>query len=245
MGNSFFRYSREDSSTPFFLPSVGKTPLGMTWSALALAMTLLGIVSSVRAQSVVTSPMGGEQFVSGTSRTISWNPSLVTGMLTLSLWDGGHGKWIDVVSNVPAEQGQVKWQVPEYLEGNKFRIKLSTTGSLQGSALSRTFFSIVPPAPKVEAAVPGVTSAIDMTVHPNPTARQTRICVADLPADIPANVEVVNEDGTTVATLYNATPDAELGLCLTWDCSRVPSGIYYAHIANSIMGRAVKISVQH
>ena len=95
------------------------------------------------------------------------------------------------------------------------------------------------------AAVPGVTSDIEMTVHPNPAGNYTRICVADLPADIPANVEVVNEEGTTVATLYNATPDAELGLCLTWDCSQVPSGIYYAHIANSIMGRAVKISVQH
>ncbi|MFI5202345.1 MAG: hypothetical protein ACHQNE_08155 [Candidatus Kapaibacterium sp.] len=189
--------------------------------------------------------MGGEELVSGTTQTVSWNPKLVTGMLTLSLWDGGHGKWLPVFSNVPSEEGQIKWTVPDNLEGNKFRVKLSTTGTMHGSALSRTFFSILPPAPKVEAVIPGVTSAIDMTVHPNPSSNHTRICVADLPADIPANVDVVNEDGTTVATLYNATPDAELGLCLTLDCSKLPSGTYFARIANANMGRSVKLLIQH
>jgi hypothetical protein len=212
---------------------------------LVAAIGIVLLVGSARSQSVITSPMGGEEIVSGSTRTISWNPKLVTGMLTLSLWDGGHGKWLSVFTNVPAEEGHIGWQVPAYLEGNKFRVKLSTTGTMAGSALSRTFFSILPPAPKVEAAVPGVTSAIDMTVHPNPASNMTRICVADLPADISANVEVVNEAGETVATLYNATPDAELGLCLTLDCSKLPSGTYFAHISNSIMGRAVKLSVQH
>ncbi len=90
-----------------------------------------------------------------------------------------------------------------------------------------------------------MTSAIDMTVHPNPSSNRTRICIADLPAGIPATVQVVNENGETVATLYHATPDAELGLCLTLDASRLPSGTYFARIANSIMGRAVKLSIQH
>ncbi|MFI5202618.1 MAG: hypothetical protein ACHQNE_09550, partial [Candidatus Kapaibacterium sp.] len=88
-------------------------------------------------------------------------------------------------------------------------------------------------------------TGLDVTVHPNPAGNYTRICVADLPGGVPAVVQVVNEDGTTVATLYNATPDAELGLCLTLDCSRLPSGTYFARIANSIMGRAVRISIQH
>ena len=116
-----------------------------------------------------------------------------------------------------------------------------------GSALSRTFFSIEPPpVPLLEKeGVPGMTSAIDMTVHPNPSSNRTRICIADLPAGIPATVQVVNENGETVATLYHATPDAELGLCLTLDASRLPSGTYFARIANSIMGRAVKLSIQH
>jgi len=224
------------------IASSNRTPFGCS---ILLAMTIVMGAVTLRAQSVITSPMGGEEFVSGSTQTVSWNPKLVTGMLTVSLWDGGHGKWLSVFTNVPAEEGHITWQVPDYLEGNKFRVKLSTTGTLAGSALSRTFFSILPPAPKVEAAVPGVTSAIDMTVHPNPSSNMTRICVADLPADIPASVQVVNEAGETVATLYNATPDAELGLCLTLDCSKLPSGTYFARIQNSIMGRAVKLSVQH
>ncbi len=104
------------------------------------------------------------------------------------------------------------------------------------------------PAGKIAAGTqaPGTdTAGLDVTIHPNPAGNYTRICVADLPADVPAVVEVVNENGDVVATLYNATPDAECGLCLTLDCKKLPSGIYYAHIANAIMGRAVKISVQH
>ncbi len=89
------------------------------------------------------------------------------------------------------------------------------------------------------------TTGLDVTVHPNPANSTTRICVADLPGGVPAIVEVVNQEGEVVATLYNATPDAELGLCLSLDCSNLPSGIYYAHVSNAIMGRAVKLSVSH
>ncbi len=87
--------------------------------------------------------------------------------------------------------------------------------------------------------------SLDVTVHPNPASNQARICIADLPARVPVSVQVVNQDGEVVTTLYDATPDAELGLCLTLDCSKLASGTYYAQVQNAIMGRAVKISVQH
>jgi hypothetical protein len=213
--------------------------------SLGLFIALSAIGSSAFAQSVITSPMGGEEFIAGSTRTVSWNPKLVTGMLTLSLWDGEHSKWSNVFSNVPAEEGEITWAVPSNLQGKKFRVKLSTTGTVSGSMLSRTFFSIVPPPAKVETSVPGVTSPIACTVHPNPASSQTRICIEDLPEGVPATVEIVNELGNVVTTLYNATPDAELGLCLTLDCTKLPSGIYYAHIMNDNMGQAVKLSVAH
>lgn len=86
-------------------------------------------------------------------------------------------------------------------------------------------------------------ASLDVTVHPNPATSNTQICIADLPGGIPAIVELVNEEGNVVATLYNSAPEAELGLCLTLDCSKLPSGIYYAHVQNAIMGQAVKLSV--
>lgn len=103
------------------------------------------------------------------------------------------------------------------------------------------------PAPKISTSQPITpdTVGLQVTVHPNPAENYTRICVLDLPGGVPASVQVVNMNGEVVATLYNATPDAELGLCLTLDCSKLPSGIYYADIQNAIMGRAVKIVVEH
>ena len=210
------------------------------WAAWLLIMP--SMASAQVSQPVLASPVAGDVITSGEPVNLKWLSNRnEPGQVKLSFWNQGTGQWSNI-GYADSKSGSFKWDVPNYY-GNNFRLRaIFEDGSI---AYTSGFFSIVPPAPKVEAAIPGVTTAIDMTVHPNPTSRQTRICVLDLPAEIPANVEVVNEDGTTVAALYNATPDAELGLCLTWDCSQVPSGIYYAHIANSIMGRAVKISVQH
>src|SRR5581483_7432831 len=176
--------------------------------AFAVA-SLATLPFQLRAQSVITSPMGGEEMLSGSTQTISWNTKLVTGMLTVSLWDGEHGKWLPVFTNVPSEEGKVSWSVPEYLEGHKFRIKVSTTGTMQGSALSRTFFSILPPAPKVEASVPAAATAFELTVHPNPASNYVRLCVPEIPAGMQATMVVVNTAGEVVATLYNATPEGD------------------------------------
>jgi hypothetical protein len=206
---------------------------------------VLAIAIRADAQPVLTYPMGGEQIVAGSMRIISWNPKFVTGMLTLSLWDGEHAKWSTISANVPSGEGKISWAIPSNLQGKKFRVKLSTTGSVSGSVFSRTFFSIVPPDAKVEIQVPGVTSPIMCTVHPNPAQLQARICVEDLPAGIPTEFEIVSETGQQVATLYNATPDAELGLCCSLDCSKLPSGIYFARIMNDNMGSSVKLVIQH
>jgi Secretion system C-terminal sorting domain len=213
--------------------------------SLGLFIAFSAIGSSAFAQSVIISPMGGEEITAGSIRTVSWNPKLITGMLTLSLWDGERAKWSNVFTNVPSEEGKISWAVPSNLQGKKFRVKLSTKGTVSGSALSRTFFTIVPPAAKVETQVAGVSSPIVCTVHPNPASSIAHICVEDLPGGVSATVEIVNELGNVVTTLYNATPEAEFGLCLTLDCSNLPSGIYYAHIMNDNMGQAVKLSVAH
>ena len=89
------------------------------------------------------------------------------------------------------------------------------------------------------------SNPIVVTAHPNPATTLARICVEDLPESIPATVEIVNLMGAHIATLYNATPEAELGLCLSLDCSRMPSGTYYARVVNDIMGTTVKFSVEH
>ncbi|HET6399962.1 MAG TPA: right-handed parallel beta-helix repeat-containing protein [Candidatus Kapabacteria bacterium] len=89
------------------------------------------------------------------------------------------------------------------------------------------------------------TASLEMTVHPNPATNLARICVLDLPAGTPVTLIVVNEAGEIVSTLYNSTPDAELGLCCTLDCSKLPNGTYFARLWNDILGQSVKLLVQH
>ncbi len=98
---------------------------------------------------------------------------------------------------------------------------------------------------KIADGHPVAPTSFDVTVHPNPSNSSAKICVTDLPGGLPAVVEVVDQTGQVVSTLYNATPEAELGLCLTLNCASLPSGIYYAHVSNGIMGQSVKLSVEH
>jgi hypothetical protein len=89
------------------------------------------------------------------------------------------------------------------------------------------------------------TAQLVVTVHPNPASGSVKVCVEDVPGGVPVVVDVVNQMGKAVATLYNATPEAELGLCLSLDCSQLPSGIYYADLQTEGMHHAVKFSVEH
>jgi hypothetical protein len=104
-----------------------------------------------------------------------------------------------------------------------------------------------PPAPKQADGSPSNPNIDNLvvTVHPNPASSSVKICVEDLPQGIPVVVNVVNQTGASVATLYNATPEAELGLCLSLDCSHLPSGIYYADLQTEGMQQAVKFVVEH
>ena len=86
---------------------------------------------------------------------------------------------------------------------------------------------------------------LDVSVHPNPVRGSVKICVADLPEGIQATVDVVNDLGVQIAKLYDATPDAELGLCLQMDCSHLPSGTYYADLSTQGLHKAVEFSIQH
>ncbi len=89
------------------------------------------------------------------------------------------------------------------------------------------------------------TSSLQVSVHPNPTSGTVKVCVEDLPGGIPVVVTIVNQTGSSIATLYNATPDAELGLCLQFDCSKLASGIYYADLQTEGIQQTVKFTVEH
>src|SRR4051812_20993067 len=102
------------------------------------AMFLYFMVSQAMAQSVIISPAGGEHFAAGSLQRIAWDTKLVTGNLSLTLWDGEHGKWLPIASNISAAEGSAKWSVPYQLRGSKFRIKLAASEGIKGNALMNT-----------------------------------------------------------------------------------------------------------
>ena len=182
----------------------------------------------------------------GTRKEISWDTHLAKGMLSLSLWDGGKGKWSTIFSNVPAEEGHLSWVVPSYLEGQKFRVKLVSSDPARGTAFSRTFFTIQQPssaAPRVTSAVNTAQKGITLTVHPNPVTGIAHICVEELPDGVPVVVDVVSAKGEKITTLYDATPSGDIGLCASLDCSKLPCGTYYAQFQNAALRRVVKFEV--
>ncbi len=111
-----------------------------------------------------------------------------------------------------------------------------------GDDTSGSAFKKSQPHPQASGTPP---AELEVTVHPNPVRGTVKVCVADLPQGIAATVDVVNEMGVEVAKLYDATPDAELGLCLSLDCSSLPSGTYYADLQTQGEHRAVEFSVAH
>ncbi len=101
------------------------------------------------------------------------------------------------------------------------------------------------PAPKTNAQKNrtefSMQNGLTVTAHPNPARDKATVCVEELPEGLPATIAVVNAAGEQVALLYNDTPQGDMGFCVNFNCSKLPSGVYYVQVQNSIMGKAVKL----
>jgi hypothetical protein len=157
------------------------------------------------------------------------------------MWNQGDGNWMDI-GIADYKSGAFIWTAPQ-IYGKSFRLRgIESDGSV---IYSNGFFSIQPPAPKTETKPTSMVTVPMLTVHPNPAVNLTRICVPDLAAGTAVKMIVVNSVGEIVSTLYDATPDAELGLCCTLDCSKLPDGVYFARLWNDVLGQSVKLVVNH
>ncbi len=84
---------------------------------------------------------------------------------------------------------------------------------------------------------------LSLSVFPNPSAGLSTVNVTALSGGLPAWVRVYDQLDNVVATLYEGTPEADMGLRLTFDGSRYPAGTYYVKAQNAIMGWMVKLQV--
>jgi hypothetical protein len=85
--------------------------------------------------------------------------------------------------------------------------------------------------------------ALQIHVYPNPATSTLKVCVEEMQANLPSIIEIVNGEGERVALLYDEIPQGDLGFCIPFNVSQLPSGTYYVHVQNSVMGKAVKLQV--
>ena len=88
-------------------------------------------------------------------------------------------------------------------------------------------------------------NTLSMHAYPNPANGPVNINVTALTGGLPAWVRVYDQLDNVVATLYEGTPEADMGLRLSFDGSRYPAGTYYVKAQNAIMGWMVKVEVVH
>ncbi len=151
---------------------------GTLYLLLMLSMFCIVNKSRLSAQApaiVVQAPLGGERLATGQSFLIRWQAVSLNNMVDISLWDGRRGRWTVIASGLPAGKESYRWEVPQDLAGDRFRVKVASAVDGRIAAMSPTFFFIElsPEAMPREAGLPPIAS--DQEIHVQPTPSQTYV----------------------------------------------------------------------
>lgn len=102
----------------------------------------------------VTSPNGGENWQSGSSRAITWTSSGLTNVkIDYTVNDGS--TWASVVSSTAASTGSFSWTIPSTINSTNCRIRISDAGNSAAVDASDAVFTIAPAVvAKITVTVP-------------------------------------------------------------------------------------------
>ena len=124
------------------------------------------------------SPNGGEEWIEGESRTITWNApaDMRTGRLAYTT-DGG-GTWADIKEVTPSD-GSYLWRVPHVadLPVTTMKVRITDTEHPTRTAESATDFTVAPVS-SLSIFTPEEDSPIDLCLYPNPARTELRIDLA-------------------------------------------------------------------
>nr|MBP7205845.1 T9SS type A sorting domain-containing protein [Candidatus Cloacimonadota bacterium] len=192
----------------------------------------------------VTSPNGGENWLAGSTHTINWTASGVSGNVRIELLDGS-----SVVStpssSVSASAGSHNWTIPQFLPvGSNYFIKISDVSDPFVSDTSDGSFSITWVANNDPGQTPAATELLGN--HPNPFNPETTIRYA-LHESAPVRIVIYDARGHLVKTLVDDTRQAGYH-SVVWSGSdefgaTAGSGIYYVHLMCGLSNQVMKISM--
>ncbi len=121
----------------------------------------------VQAPSItVISPNGGEAWMEGQSRTISWTSDGYTGTINIAYSTAGPGGTFIPIASAVADSGSYSWFLPE-AESNQCLVRITATGS-SAADTSDNLFSMEP-SPEIVLTAPNgngiyiVDNSIDIT----------------------------------------------------------------------------------
>jgi hypothetical protein len=89
---------------------------------------------------VLTSPLGGETWVSGTTNQITWESTEINNVMLEYTPDNGEN-WITIISNTSASSGSYNWEVPK-TPGYKCKVRISDVDTPEINDISNEFFTI-------------------------------------------------------------------------------------------------------
>jgi len=107
---------REDKRKKFVIRVIGRELLIVTVAALLVGVWIrewnpISIVSAASPSTItVVSPNGGEYWIAGTSQTIRWKSSSVTGNVRIDLSRDGGSTWATIIANT-RNDGSEPWTV--------------------------------------------------------------------------------------------------------------------------------------
>jgi len=109
---------------------------------------LSNAVFAIRIPVVVTAPNGGENWLSGSQRTISWNIQGTSLTFNLDYSINGGSTWTSIATNVSTAVGTYAWTVPNTPSANCLvRVRDAVTNCMQD--VSNNVFTILPLTPRV------------------------------------------------------------------------------------------------
>ncbi len=96
----------------------------------------------------VLTPNGGEAWQIGSSQTIYWNSSLVTGNVSIKLLN--NGTYSATLDQNAINDGVFEWQIPTYYtEGNYYQVQISSVDNQEINDVSDEYFALLPEPPPI------------------------------------------------------------------------------------------------
>ncbi len=224
-------------SYPWTVSGSGSTNrIRVVWSSNSMICDTSNAIFSIPSI-VLTSPNGGENLTIGSTRTITWTSSLVSGTLNIYLRRSNSTTWTRICPNV-ANTGSARWVVTSPITSTAKILIQNAAATIKDS--SNAVFSIgvtgspdtpTTPIGTSENPTASIPIAFQLSAAPNPFNPSTTISFS-LPHESVVSLTIFDARGAEVQRLVPPTNYRAGKYSVRFDGSRLSGGVYYYRLTN-------------